>query len=124
MSDIDLADPEDSDECPDCGFTLAGDLSGTLERTPRSREFPCESCLWAYGPLDERNSVAERPDAPELLRNLRRRLGFTVMGIDAGRFKRPEDAVEEILATLGSVYRPHRQELSVWLRSIDFEDLP
>jgi len=39
----------ESDECPDCGFALADDMSGTLVRTPRSQEYPCASCLWAHG---------------------------------------------------------------------------
>lgn len=40
---------DDSDECPDCGFALAEDMSGGLVRTERSREAPCASCLWAHG---------------------------------------------------------------------------
>lgn len=43
----------DSDECPDCGFVLADDMSGGLERTPRAASQPCDSCLWAHGPIQE-----------------------------------------------------------------------
>ena len=41
------------DECPDCGFVLADDMSGGLERTPRAASQPCDSCLWAHGPIQE-----------------------------------------------------------------------
>jgi hypothetical protein len=44
---------DDSDECPDCGFVLADDMSGGLERTPRAASQPCDSCLWAHGPIQE-----------------------------------------------------------------------
>ena len=100
MSDSDPID-RDPRECPTCGFTLAG-ARATLQRTLRSSEFPCEECLWSDG------QVA----------SLRTRLGFTVVGIDAGRFKRPEDAVDEILATLASIYLPHREELLAWVETL------
>lgn len=50
---------EDSDECPDCGFVLADDMSGTLERTPRAASQPCEPCLWAHGPFEFERTTAD-----------------------------------------------------------------
>lgn len=53
----------DTDECPDCGYGLADDLSGRLVRTPRSSSAPCASCVWAHG---EPEAVPGHTDVPEL----------------------------------------------------------
>lgn len=46
---------------------------------------------------------------------LRRRLGFVVVGIDAGTWIKPENAVDALLGTLTSHTVEHRAQLIAWL---------
>jgi len=54
------------------------------------------------------------------------RLGFVVQNIDAGRYREPSDAADEILTVLLSIYPAHRADLlavidEVPVRGVDSE---